>query len=195
MIKGEYRGASLGWLVVVLVLLGGWALIWGPDDGGDGFELANGCLRTTPGSAFEGDHPTWTGDGGGTTRLETTDYPEPRPEVATYPVIAPQGAAAFALCLRATEPVTVTAISVADSDTTLTATVISSDGPRPIAAEPLGEGPALVIDLWASADHCGDGWTASAADIELVRSGSQESHRVGLNGAFVFEPDRSLCTN
>ncbi len=32
MIKGEYRGASLGWLVAILVAVGVWALIWGPTD-------------------------------------------------------------------------------------------------------------------------------------------------------------------
>ena len=35
MIKGEYRGASLGWLVVILVAVAVWALIWGPGDGSD----------------------------------------------------------------------------------------------------------------------------------------------------------------
>lgn len=32
MIKGEYRGASLGWLMAILVAVGVWALIWGPSD-------------------------------------------------------------------------------------------------------------------------------------------------------------------
>ena len=32
MIKGEYRGASLGWLVAILVAVGVWAVIWGPTD-------------------------------------------------------------------------------------------------------------------------------------------------------------------
>ena len=44
MIKGEYRGASLGWLVAILVALGVWALIWGPD--GDG-EVPSEPLTTT----------------------------------------------------------------------------------------------------------------------------------------------------
>jgi hypothetical protein len=45
MIKGEYRGASLGWLVVVLVALGVWALVWGPSDDAD--EVPAGTTPTT----------------------------------------------------------------------------------------------------------------------------------------------------
>ena len=35
MSPGEYKAASLGSLVVMLVVLGIWAVIWGPDEGGD----------------------------------------------------------------------------------------------------------------------------------------------------------------
>ena len=47
MIKGEYRGASLGWLVAILILLGGWALFWGPD-GDDDEESPAAPTTTTP---------------------------------------------------------------------------------------------------------------------------------------------------
>ena len=35
MSPGEYRAASLGSLFVILVALGAWAAIWGPDSTGD----------------------------------------------------------------------------------------------------------------------------------------------------------------
>ncbi|MEO0493396.1 MAG: hypothetical protein AAF081_08265 [Actinomycetota bacterium] len=177
MIKGEYKGASLGWLAALLVAVGVWAAFFGPDD----FEITNNCRRADANAALIGTYPTWPA--GATNGAEG----------ATYPVTAPDGGAAFALCITSSSDAIVVDIMLGDPVETLAVTRLNQPVGK-INSWPIGpDEPALVVDLFALADHCSAGWTASEAEVEILRDGRSEVHPVGLGGTWIFSPDGGLC--